>query len=136
MNHQTLKQEIHAADQAINDKDFDLLAKFYTNEASLVIRPGLLAYGRSDIKEAHKRISEYFNGSLEVSQGEMLIIEAGDIALVLAKTFIKSPEKLDSEYSTDRDAIYVYTKDDNGKWLCAIDNSYGVELLQENGEGA
>ena len=136
MSHQTLKQEIHAADQAINNRDFDALAKFYTNEAALVVRPGLLAYGRSDIKEAHKRISEYFNGSLEVSQGEMLIIEAGDTALVLAKTFVKSPEKLDSEYSTERDAIYVYVKDDKGKWLCAIDNSYGVELLQENGEGS
>lgn len=132
MNHQALKQEIHAADQAINNKDFDAVAKFYTNEAALVVRPDLLAYGRSDIKEAHKRISEYFNGSLEVSQGEMVIIEAGNTALVLAKTFVKSPEKLDSEYSTERDAIYVYVKDDNGKWLCTIDNSYGVELLQKN----
>ena len=132
MNHQSLKQEIHAADQAINNKDFDAMAKFYTNEAALVIRPGLLAYGRSDIKEAHKKISEYFNGSLEVSQGEMVIIEAGNTALVLAKAFVKSPRKLDSEYSTERDAVYVYVKDDNGKWLCAIDNSYGVELLQKN----
>jgi len=132
MNHQPLEQEIHAADQAINNKDFDAVAKFYTKEAALVVRPGLLAYGRSDIKEAHKRISEYFNGSLEVSQGEMVIIEAGNTALVLAKTFVKSPKKLDSEYSTERDAIYVYVKDDNAKWLCAIDNSYGVELLQKN----
>jgi len=132
MNHQALKLEIHAADQAINNKDFDAVANFYTNEAALVVRPDLLAYGRSDIKEAHKRISEYFNGSLEVSQGEMVIIEAGNTALVLAKTFVKSPEKLDSEYSTERDAIYVYVKDDNGKWLCAIDNSYGIELLQKN----
>jgi len=132
MNHQVIKQEIHAADQAINNKDFNAVAKFYTNEAALVVRPGLLAYGRSDIKEAHKRISEYFNGSLEVSQGDMVIIEAGNTALVLAKTFVKSPGKLDSEYSTERDAIYVYVKDDNGKWLCAIDNSYGVELLQKN----
>ena len=132
MNHQALKQEIHTADQAINNKNFDAVAKFYTNEAALVVRPGLVAYGRSDIKEAHKKISEYFNGSLEVSQGEMVIIEAGNIALVLAKTFVKSPEKLDSEYSTERDAIYVYVKGDNGKWLCAIDNSYGVELLHKN----
>ena len=28
MDHQTLKQEIHAADQAINKKDFDAAAKF------------------------------------------------------------------------------------------------------------
>jgi len=29
-----------------------------------------------------------------------------------------------------RDTIYIYVKDDNGRWLCAIDNSYGIELLQ------
>ena len=131
MNHQVIKQEIRAADQAINNKNFDAVAKFYTNEAALVIRPDLLAYGRTDIREAHKRISEYFNGSLEVSQGDMVVIEAGNTALVLAKTFVKSSEKLDSEYSTERDAIYVYVKDDSGKWLCAIDNSYGVELLKK-----
>ncbi len=131
MNHQAIKQEIRAADQAINNKDFDTVANFYTNEAALVVRPDLLAYGRTDIREAHKRISEYFNGSLEVSQGDMVVIEAGNTALVLAKTFVKSSEKLDSEYSTERDAIYVYVKDDSGKWLCAIDNSYGVELLKK-----
>lgn len=130
MNHQALKQEIHAADEAINNKDFDAVTKFYTNEAALVVKPGLIVYGHSDIKEAHKRISAYFNGSLEVSQGEMVVIEAGNTALVLAKTFVKSPDKPDSDYSTEREAIYVYVKDGNGKWLCAIDNSYGVELLQ------
>ncbi len=62
----------------------------------------------------------------------MVIIEAGDIALVLAKSFIESPKKLDSDYSKERDAIYVYIKDNNGKWLCAIDNSYGFELLEPN----
>ena len=30
------------------------------------------------------------------------------------------------------DAIYVYKKSADGKWLCAIDNSYGVELLKTN----
>ncbi|WP_308367745.1 MULTISPECIES: DUF4440 domain-containing protein [unclassified Microbulbifer] len=107
-------------------------SEFYTKHAALVVRPGLLANGRREIREAHQKISEYFNDSLEVSQGEMVIIEAGDIALVLAKSFIESPKKLDSDYSKERDAIYVYIKDNNGKWLCAIDNSYGFELLEPN----
>ena len=61
----------------------------------------------------------------------MVIIEAGDTALVIAETFVKSPEKPDSDYPEKRNAIYVYVKDDQGKWLCAIDNSYGIELLQK-----
>ncbi|HBC58069.1 MAG TPA: DUF4440 domain-containing protein [Gammaproteobacteria bacterium] len=132
MTNHELKQEILAADSAINRKDFDAVSKFYTQDATLVMRPGLLVSGRHHIREAHRRISDYFNGSLDVSQGEMLIIEAGDIALVIAETFVKSPGKPDSEYPAERNAIYVYVKDDQGKWLCAIDNSYGVELLQNH----
>lgn len=130
MKKHVIEREIKAADQAINKKDFDTLMTFYTADAALVVRPGLVANGRKEIREAHQRISAYFNGSLEVSQGNMVVIEAGDTALVLAKTYIKSPNKRDSEYSEERSAVYVYRKDDGGKWLCAIDNSYGPELLE------
>ncbi|MEM8672844.1 MAG: SgcJ/EcaC family oxidoreductase [Cyanobacteria bacterium P01_G01_bin.67] len=132
MENHALKQEIAKADQAIGDRDFDTVASCYTEEAVLVVKPGTLVQGREAIKEAHKKISDYFNGSLKVSQGDMVIIEAGDMALVLSQTNVESPEKLDSEFSTKRDAIYVYKKTTDGKWLCAIDNSYGVELLETN----
>jgi uncharacterized protein (TIGR02246 family) len=128
MDAHPLKQEIAKADKAINERDFDTIANCYTEEAVLVVKPGTLVQGREYIKEAHKKISDYFNDSLKVSQGDMVIIEAGDIALVLSKTYVESPKKLDSEFSTERNAIYVYQKTADGKWLCAIDNSYGVEL--------
>ena len=90
MNHQALKQEIHTADQAINNNDFDAVAKFYTADATLVVRPDLMAYGRSDIKEEHKRISEDFNDSLEVTQEDMVIIEECNIASVNGLGFMRS----------------------------------------------
>ena len=132
MESHVLIQEIAKADKAINERDFNTVANCYTEEAVLVIKPGMLAQGRDEIKAAHQKISDYFNGSLNVSQGNMVIIEAGDIALVLSKTFVESPDKLDSEFSTERDAIYIYKKTSDGKWLCAIDNSYGVELLKKD----
>jgi uncharacterized protein (TIGR02246 family) len=132
MDDHILKQEIAKADKAINDRDFDTVASCYTEEAVLVVKPDKLVQGREAIKEAHQKISDYFNDSLNVSQGDIVIIEAGDIALVLSKTYIESPNKLDSEFSSEREAIYVYKKSDDGKWLCAIDNSYGVELLRTN----
>lgn len=129
MDDHVLKQEIAKADKAINERDFDTLASCYTEEAVLVVKPGTLVQGRQAIKAAHQKIADYFKDSLNVSQGEMVIIEAGDIALVLSKTYIDSPEKADSEFSRERDAIYIYKKSADGQWLCAIDNSYGVELL-------
>ncbi len=134
MDKHPLKQEIAKADQAINERDFETVAACYTEEAVLVVKPGTLAQGREAIKAAHQKISDYFKNSLHVSQGDMVIIEAGDIALVLSKTYIDSPGKRDSEFSSERDAIYVYKKSADNQWLCAIDNSYGVELLNSNND--
>lgn len=129
MDNHVLKQEIAKADKAINERDFDTLASCYTEEAILVVKPGTLVQGRQAIKAAHEKIADYFNDSLNVSQGDMVIIEAEDIALVLSKTYIESPEKADSAFASERNAIYIYKKSVDGKWLCAIDNSYGVKLL-------
>jgi ketosteroid isomerase-like protein len=52
----------------------------------------------------------------------MIILEAGDTALVLSHTFLEA-DKEDSDYSMDRKATYVFKKNTQGKWLCAIDNS-------------
>lgn len=133
MEKHAIEMEIEAADQAINAQQFESLAEYYTDDAALVVTPDTIVKGREKIKEAHKRISEYFNGSLTVSQGNQVIIEAGDTALVLSKTFLDAPDKPESEYSKQRDAVYVYKKDLAGKWRCIIDNSYGAELLNQNG---
>lgn len=120
---------VDKADKAVNAGDFETVVQCYASDATLVVAPGTLAKGKEEISQAYLRIAEYFNNSLHVTQEDMVVIEAGDIALVLAKTHIESPNKKDSEFSSDREAIYVYKKDSKGNWLCAIDNSYGVELL-------
>ena len=80
------------------------------------------------IKEAFIKIAAYFNNSVVPTQGKMLMIEAGDTVLVVSQTLLNADDKKDSEYSMDRRATYVYRKI-NGKWLCAVDNSYGTTLL-------
>ncbi|MBQ1785141.1 MAG: hypothetical protein II005_00185 [Turicibacter sp.] len=58
----------------------------------------------------------------------MTMLEAGDTVLVLSQTLLESDNQDESEYAMERRATYVYRKV-NGKWLCAIDNSYGTTLL-------
>ncbi len=129
MSIETLKNVIHQADQAINCCDFDRLMNFYAEDAMLVVQPGMYAKGKVQIRNAFNAISKYFNDSLEVQQGNMVFLEMGDIALVLAKTFIRAPGKPDIDFSSERDATYVYKKAPSGEWLCVIDNSYGTALL-------
>ena len=125
---QEIKSLIDQADEAIRNEEFDKLMDFYTDDAVLVMMPGKLAHGKKEIKEAFIKIAAYFKNSLVPTQGKMMMIEAGDTVLVLSQTLLKSDNQDESEYAMERRATYVYRKV-NGKWLCAIDNSYGTTLL-------
>ena len=59
-----LKELIKACDLAIKQKDFDLLMNNYTDDAILVVKPGMIARGKEEIKKAFIEISIYFNDTL------------------------------------------------------------------------
>lgn len=123
-----IKELINAADRAIKEERFDDLMDFYAEDAVLVVRPGMEVQGKDAIKKAFIRIAAYFKNSLVPTQGKMQVIEAGDTALVLSQALLEADNKSESEYNMERRSIYVY-RNINGKWLCAIDNSYGTSLL-------
>ena len=123
-----IKELINQADQAIKEERVDDRMSFYTDEAVLVVKPGLEAKGKDAIKKAFIKIAAYFKNSVVPTQGNMVMLEAGDTVLVLSQTLLDADNKDTSDYSMDRRATYVYRKID-GKWLCAVDNSYGTALL-------
>ncbi len=123
-----IKDLIAEADKAIEEERFDDLMNFYTDDAVLVVKPGLEVHGKEAIKSAFIKIAAYFKNSVVPTQGKMLMLEAGDTVLVLSQTLLEADNKSESEYSMDRRATYVY-RNVGGKWLCAVDNSYGTTLL-------
>jgi uncharacterized protein (TIGR02246 family) len=116
---------IAKADTAIVQEDFDTLIDIYSDDAVLVIKPGMNATGKDQIKKAYVAIAAHFNHTLHVEQAGMKILEAGDTALVVAKTVVSASNMP----ATERSATYVFKKSSSGNWLCQIDNSYGHELL-------
>ena len=123
-----IKMLIAEADNAIKDERFDDLMNFYTEDAILVVKPGLIVQGKENIKNAFIKIAKYFKNNIVPAQGNMVMLETGDTVLVLSQTLLDAKNRETSEYSMDRRATYVY-RNINGKWLCAIDNSYGTTLL-------
>lgn len=121
---------IAQADEAIRDERFDDLMEFYTDDAVPVVRPGKEAYGKDEMKRAFMAIARYFNGSVPPRQGNMVMLEPGNTVLVLSQTFVDADRKPDSEYRSERRATYVY-RNVGGRWLCAVDNSYGTCLLEQ-----
>ncbi len=125
---QQLKDIISACDLAIQNEDFDTLMNYYSEDAALVVKPGMIARGKEEIKKAFITIANYFNHHIVPTQGEMILLEAGDTVLVLSQTLLDSDKK-DSEYTMERRATYVFKKNAQGEWLCVIDNSYGTDLI-------
>jgi len=125
MTQHAIAQLIAIADKAINEEDFDTVVDLYTDDAVLVIAPGHHATGKAQIRQAMERIAAHFDHSLDVRQAGMAILENGDTALVLARTHVSARNRP----LVERKATYVFRKVVGGRWLCAIDNSYGHEVL-------
>ena len=77
MNQHPIERIIEKADRAINQEDFDTLMGIYADNAVFVIKPGMNAVGKDQIKTACEAIAAYFEHSLDVKQAGMKIIEAG-----------------------------------------------------------
>ncbi|WP_319498007.1 nuclear transport factor 2 family protein [uncultured Cohaesibacter sp.] len=124
MTSQALQTVIEAADRAISAEDFDGLMAFYAEDATLVVQPGMAVTGKARIRKAFVAIADHFNHRLTVRQGPMQVIEGGDTALVVMKTFLDTVDSDGWDLTLVRRASYVFKRSDDGEWLCTVDNSY------------
>lgn len=134
MNSHPIRQIIESCDRAISAKNFDSLMEYYAEDAALVVKPGMIAKGKDNIRKAFIAISDYFQGQLVVEQAEMQVIEGGGNALVIMETRLRFPDGQGGTVETTRRATYVFRQESCGRWLCTVDNSYGTSLL--DGESA
>lgn len=122
---------IEAADDAINREDFDALMDFYTDDATVVVVPGRAANGKEEIRSAYVALAEHFQHTLYVTQGDMIVIEGGDTALVIAQVNVRANMKSSAPTMETRNATYVFKRGDDERWRCIVDNSYGAALLNQ-----
>lgn len=123
---------IQAADRAISAGNFDALMEFYADDATLVVKPGMLARGKEQIRKAFVAIAEYFKHQLSVRQGRMEVIEGAGTALVIMETLLETVAANGEPLHIERRATYVFRAEADGRWLCVVDNSYGTDLLSAN----
>ena len=102
--------------------------QYYAEGATLVVKPGMVVSGKDSIRKAFIAISDHFQDQLTVEQGEMLVIEGASDALVIMETVLSFPDGQGGIAQLTRRATYVFQYEQE-KWLCAVDNSYGTDLL-------
>lgn len=122
-------ESVRAADRAINTRDLAALMDFYDDDATLVVEPGRLARGKPAIRTAYERIFQFFNQRLEVTQRDFQVLQGGDVALVLCNLQLRADGGSAAPVSLARQPTYVFRRSPDGRWRCAVDNSYGVTLV-------
>ncbi|MEK1911858.1 MAG: SgcJ/EcaC family oxidoreductase, partial [Pseudomonas chlororaphis] len=113
-----LKTLIEAADRAITAEDFDSLMDFYAEDATLVVKPGLEARGKEQIRRAFVAIAEHFNHSMVVRQGQMQVIEGAGTALVIMHTLLDTLDRDGIASTLERRATYVFRHEPADGWRC------------------
>ena len=129
MTFHPVKKLIEDADKAITSEDFDSLMNFYSDDAILVVKPGMTACGKEQIRKAFVGIAEYFKQNLVIKQGKMHVLQDGTTALVLMETVVEFMDDQEMKTNTTRRATYVFREGSDNQWFCVVDNFYGTDLL-------
>ncbi len=128
MSKHAVIEAIEQADLAINEQDMVSLMDFYTDDATLVVKPGRLAHGKDDIARAFEAIFANFHEGLEVAQSDFHVVEGGGVALVVCRLRLSAERTEGPAVSMERRPTYIFRECEDGRWRCLIDNSYGVDL--------
>ena len=128
-------QQLH---DAVNRGDQNALSQCYASDAKVIASP-MSSSTRHQTTEAHTTQHDCVSALLKfqkkfmpdhfVTTGDERVIQAGDVALVVAKLYLvpkATPNALPCE---GKRAVYVLQKDVNGVWRCLIDNFFGTDLL-------
>jgi ketosteroid isomerase-like protein len=73
MTRHPLELIIEKADNAIIQEDFDTLMNIYSDDAVLVIKPGMNASKKIQIRKAFEAIAAHFNHTLHVHVGMLAL---------------------------------------------------------------
>jgi uncharacterized protein (TIGR02246 family) len=113
-------------DDAVNNKRIDDVLDFYEDDALLVMEPGRVAKGKTEIRDFFQFV---FTLDVKAKQITTNILEVGDIALFTSKWIAEGRTPDGSSFSSENVATSVFRKSSAGKWRLIIDNSFGPEIL-------
>ena len=128
MSNQDIKDVLITAGEAANRGDIDGVLACFTDDAVLMVQEGEPVKGKTDIRTTLELIAAYFNHTLQVSQSDLQVLVEGDIALATALTTVEATMADGCHHCEQRLSTYIFKRQDDGKWLCSIDNSYGTPL--------
>lgn len=129
MRNAEISAQLRELHRAFNENEGHAMVACYDEKATVVSKPGNRLSGRQNVAEALAEFRGDIASDMMVSNGDDVIIEAGDIALVISKIYLNYSDSKTPQFAEANRAIYVFRRDEQGQWRCAVDNFFGTDLL-------
>ena len=124
---QSITELLSRLHQAVNTGDLHAISNCYGDNAKIVAHP--LGRQQHDSIAALQAFQQKYMPAHLVTTGDEIVIEAGDIALVISKLYLVPKATPLATPCEGKRALYVMQRQSNGEWRCIIDNFFGTDLL-------
>ncbi|HET9708070.1 MAG TPA: nuclear transport factor 2 family protein [Gemmatimonadales bacterium] len=118
----TVEQLTHA----INQGDLEAALALYEPNAVLMVQPNQPARGTLQLREA---LAGFIALKPMLRSDAQHVIEAGDIALYVSRWTLKGTDPSGQSVTLGGESTDILRRQANGRWLIALDNPWGVQLL-------
>lgn len=118
---------VELLDEAFNRGDIEAVLDFYEDGATMVVEPGRLAAGKTELRKVYEWIFSNIKGAAK--QERTHVIEAGDIALFTSKWSFSGMTLDGNSVSRESYASVIMRKQRDGEWRIVVDNSWGPAVL-------
>jgi uncharacterized protein (TIGR02246 family) len=116
--------------QAVNRADLVAAVELYEPQALLVVKPGQVVRGQDQIREA---LGGFVALKARLTSEVQHVLESGDLALYLGRWRLQGIDPGGQPVTLGGDSADILRRQSDGRWLIALDNPWGPQLLDDAG---
>lgn len=120
------EQAVRLMNEAFNRGDVEAVLSFYEDAAVVVMEPGKMARGQSELRAFLQSI---MRPEISAPQIKTYTIEADGVALFLSRWILITKNSEGESVESQHTATTVFRKNKVGTWKALIDNSFGPAVL-------
>ena len=112
--------------EAINRGDLEAALALYESDAVLVVQPGRLARGGTQLREA---LAKFIALEPTLRSEAQEVIDAGDLALYTGRWTLQGIDPAGHAVVMAGESSDILHRQRDGRWLIALDNPWGAKIL-------
>ena len=112
--------------RAINAGDLETAVALYQPDAVLVVQPGQVARGSAQLKDA---LGGFIALRPTLTTEVQQVLESGSVALYLGRWHLRGTDPAGAPVVLEGESTDVLRRQPDGRWLIAIDDPWGTQLL-------